>query len=107
MRKLYNILAVLFIVISIVFAVLPMGEMGYIPVALSLIFSALAFFISDGAAKKFPKILLIVSALLLVVVAIRAMTPNEVAADTEFDQKKIESKNEDLKDLEELEGDLQ
>lgn len=107
MRKLFNILAVLFIVISVVFAILPMGELGYIPVGLSLLFSAWSLFISEGGAKKFPKILLIISALLLVVIVVRAMMPDEVAADTEFDQKKIESKNEDLKDLEELEADLQ
>jgi|GEM_PF-984693 len=107
MRKLFNVLAVVFIVISVVFAILPMGELGYIPVGLSIILSAWSLFISEGAAKKFPKILLAISVLLLVVVAVRAMMPDEVAADTEFDQKKIESKNEDLKDLEELEGDLQ
>ncbi|MFT3794940.1 hypothetical protein [Flavobacterium sp.] len=104
MRKVYNVLAVLFIVISIVCAILPMGQIAYIPVGLALIFSGLAMFISEGAAKKFPRILLIVSAILLVVVVARAMMPDEVAQDTEFDQKKIESKNEDLKDLEQLEG---
>jgi preprotein translocase subunit SecG len=107
MRKLFNVLAVIFIVISIVFAILPMGEIAYIPVGLSLIFSGWSLFISEGGAKKFPKILLIISVLLLVVAVVRAMMPDEVATDTEFDQKKIESKNEDLKDLEELEGDLQ
>jgi preprotein translocase subunit SecG len=107
MRKVFNVLAVIFIVISIVFAVLPMGEIAYIPVGLSLIFSGWSLFISEGSAKKFPKILLVISVLLLIIAVARAMMPDEVAADTEFDQKKIESKNEDLKDLEELEGDLQ
>ena len=104
MRKVYNILAVLFLLISIVFAVLPMGTLAVLPVALALIFSGLAFFISEADAKKFPKILLILSVILLVVVLAKAMMPDEVATDTEFEQKKIESKNEDLKDLEELEG---
>lgn len=104
MRKVFNVLAVLFILIGIVFVVLPMGTMGVLPTGLAIIFSGIALFISEGSAKKFPKWMLIVSVLLLVVVVAKAMMPNEVAADTEFEQKKIESKNEDLKDLEELEG---
>lgn len=104
MRKVYNVLAVLFIIISIVFAILPMGQIAYIPVGLALIFSGLSMFISEGSAKKFPRILLILSAILLVVVVARALTPDEVAQDNEFEQHKIESKTEDLKDLEELEG---
>ena len=107
MKKVFNVLAVLFILISIVFVVLPMGTMGLLPTGLALVFSGLAFFISEDGQKKFPKWLMIVSALLLVIVVAKAMMPDEVASDTEFEQKKIESKNEDLKDLEELEGDLQ
>lgn len=104
MRKVFNILAVIFVVVSLVCAILPMGQIAYIPVGLALIFSGLALFISEPAAKKFPKIMLILSVLLLVVAVVKAMMPDEVAADTEFDRQKIESKNEDLKDLEELEG---
>lgn len=105
MRKAFNVLAVIFIILSAVFAVLPMGTLAFLPVGLAIIFSGLAMYISEGtAAKKFPKILLIISALLLVVVAVKAMMPDEVANDKEFEQKKVESKNEDLKDLEELEG---
>lgn len=107
MRKVFLVLAVLFILIGIVFVILPMGTMGILPTGLALAFSGIAFFISESHAKKFPKWLLIVSALLVVIVVAKAMMPDEVASDTEFEQKKIESKNEDLKDLEALEGDLQ
>ena len=108
MRKVFNVLAVVFIVITIVFAILPMGNIGVLPAALALVFSGLAFFISEGEAKKFPKWLLIASALLLVVIVAKdMMVKDEVAQDTQFEQKKIESKNEDLKDLEELETDLE
>ena len=107
MRKVFNVLAVLFIIIGIAFAILPMGTLGLLPTGLAVIFSGLAFFISEADAKKFPKWLLIISALLLIIVVAKAMMPDEVAADTEFEQQKIESKNEDLKDLEALEGDLQ
>lgn len=105
MRKLFTVLAVVFILVGIVFAVLPMGTLGLLPVGLALLFAILAFVKSDATQKKFPKILLIVSGLLLAVVLVKAYAiPDEVAEDTEFEQLKIESKNEDLKDLEELEG---
>ena len=105
MRKVFNVLAVLFIIVGIIFAILPMGTLGLLPVGLAVIFSGLAFIISDDAQKKFPKILLLISALLLVVVMIKAYAiPNEVAEDTQFEQQKVESNIEDIKDLEELEG---
>ncbi len=105
MRKVFNVLAVLFIIVGIIFAILPMGTLGLLPVGLAVIFSGLAFIISDDDKKKFPKILLLISALLLVVVMIKAYAiPNEVAEDTQFEQQKVESNIEDIKDLEELEG---
>lgn len=107
MKKVFNILAVLFILIGIAFVILPMGTMGVLPTGLAIVFSGLAFYISEADARKFPKWLLIISALLLIIVIAKAMMPDEVAVDTEFEQKKIESKTEDLKELEELEGDLQ
>lgn len=104
MRKVFNVLAVIFIIVSIVFAVLPMGTLAVLPVGIALVSSGIALFISEGDAKKFPKWLVIISVILMVVVVAKAMMPDEVAQDSEFEQKKIESKNEDLKDLEELEG---
>ncbi len=106
MRKVYIVLAVIFIIVSLIFAILPMGTLALLPVAFALIFSALSLFISQGDARKLPKWLVIIAVLLLAVAGAKAMMPDEVANDAEFEQKKIESKSEDLKDLEELEGDL-
>lgn len=103
MRKVFNVLAVIFIIISIVFAVLPMGTLAVLPVGIALVFSGISLFISEGDARKFPKWLVMVSVVLMVVVVAKAMMPDEVAQDSEFEQQKIESKNQDLKDLEELE----
>jgi hypothetical protein len=47
---------------------------------------------------------MVLAGLLLAVIVVKAMIPDEVVKDTEFEQKKIESKQEDLKDLEELEN---
>ena len=103
MRKVLIILAFLFAILGIVFAILPMGTLGLLPVGLSLIFGGLAYYKSAAADKTVPKWLLIIATVTLVVVIARAMMPDEVAQDAESDQQQIESQKEDLKDLEELE----
>ena len=103
MRKITIVLAFLFAILGIVFAILPMGTLGILPVGLSLLFGAIAFFKSDASNRNVPKWLLIVAGITLVVVFVRSMIPDEVEQDAQFEQKKIESKQEDLKDLEGLE----
>jgi len=104
MRKVLIVLAFIFAVFGIVFAILPMGTIGVLPAGLSLLFALIAFIKSPVGHKNVPKWLLIISALILVVIIGRSFVPDEVVEDTEFEQKKIESKQEDLKELEELEG---
>ncbi len=103
MRKALVVLAFIFVILGIVFAILPMGTLGILPTALAIIFAAIAFIKSDTEQKNVPKWLLIVAGLTLVIIVIRSMIPDEVQQDAQFEQKKIESKQEDLKDLEELE----
>lgn len=104
MRKALIVLAFLFALLGIVFAILPMGTLGILPVGLSLVFGGLAYYKSAAEDKAVPKWLLIVAGLTLIVVIARSMMPDEVEQDVQFDQQKIESKQEDIKDLEELEG---
>ena len=103
MRKVLIVLAFLFAILGIVFAILPMGTLGVLPVGLSLIFGGLAYYKSEANDKAVPKWLLIVAAVTLVVIIGRAMMPDEVAQDAESDQQQMETQKEDLKDLEELE----
>lgn len=103
MRKVLIVLAFLFAILGIVFVILPMGTLGLLPVGLSLIFGSLAFYKSEANDKAVPKWLLIVAGLTLLVVIVRSMIPDEIAQDTQFEQQKVESQKEDLKDLEGLE----
>lgn len=103
MRKALIVLAFIFAILGIVFAILPMGTLGILPVGFSLLFAGLAFAKSDENNRNVPKWLLIVAGLTLVVVMVRAMMPDEVEQDVQFEQKKIESQQEDLQDLEGLE----
>lgn len=104
MRKTFIVLSFIFTLLSVIFVILPMGTLGLLPVGISLIFSALAFTKSEVADRSVPKYLLVAGALLLLVVIVRAMMPDTVEKDSAFEQHKIESQKEDLKDLEELEA---
>jgi preprotein translocase subunit SecG len=103
MRKVLIVLAFIFAILGIVFAILPMGTLGVLPVGLSLVFGGIAYMKSDATNRNVPKWLLIVAGAILVVIIVRNLIPDEVEKDVQFEQKKIESKQEDLKDLEGLE----
>ncbi|MBL0014361.1 MAG: hypothetical protein IPP30_11870 [Flavobacterium sp.] len=103
MRKVLIVLAFIFAILGIVFAILPMGTLGVLPVGLSLVFGGIAYMKSEAANRNVPKWLLIVAGLTLVIIIVRSLIPDEVEKDVQFEQKKIESKQEDLKDLEGLE----
>jgi hypothetical protein len=103
MRKASIVLAFLSLIIGIIFAILPMGTLGILPTGLAILFSGIAFIKSDKNQRNIPKWLLIIAGIILVITLIRSMIPDEVQEDAQFEQKKIESKQEDLKDLEELE----
>lgn len=105
MRKLFIVLASFFTVLGVVFTILPLGTIALLPLVLALIFAFIVFKKSETDQKKFPIMLLLIAGLtLLVVIGREAFIKDEVIVDTQFDQKKIESKKEAQKDLENLEG---
>lgn len=92
-----------FAVLGIVFTILPLGTIALLPIAIALIFAFLSFKFSASKRKKISDIVLIISALtLLVVVGKEVFVKDEVVLDKQFEQEKIESKQEDIKDLEGL-----
>ena len=104
MRKLFIVLAIVFAILGIVFAVLPLGTLALLPVGLALIFAFIAFIQSDINQKSLPKWILVVAGLTLIIVIGKVtLVEDEVAKDEQFEQKKVESKLEDLKDLEDIE----
>ena len=105
MRKLFLILAVIFGILGITFTVLPLDTLAFLPIGLALIFGLLTLKQSEASQKKFPKILLVIAALCSAVVLGKTLLiKDEVATDTQFEQQKIETKQEARKELEELEG---
>jgi len=104
MRKLFIYLSSFFVVLGILFTILPLGTIAFLPILLALVFSFLAFEKSVASLKKIPKVLIFVSALtLLVVVGKVVFIADEVVEDKQFDQNKIESKQEAVEELEGLE----
>jgi hypothetical protein len=106
MRKLFITLATVFAVFGIILVVAPTEQMAFIPVILTLISAFLALKFSAVDQKKFPKILLVIAVLTLIIIAAKQfLIKDEVAVETETEKiQKVESQKQDVKELEELEG---
>lgn len=104
MRKLFLVITSIFTVLSVVFAFLPLGTLGLIPVGIALLFGFLALQKSDVVQGKLVKVLLVFAALSLITIAGKEFfIKDEVAKDTTFEKQKIATKKEAKKELEELE----
>lgn len=105
MRKLSFILACVFGALAIAFTILPMDTLAFLPIGLALIFGLLTLKKSEENEKKFPKIIVLMVAFCSVVVLVKTLViKDEIAPDAQFEQQKIETKQEARKELEEIEG---
>ena len=103
MKKALIYLASFFAVLGIAFTILPLGTIALLPVIIALLLAFLSFKFSAVKQRKFSRIVLVISGLtLLVIVGKEVFIKDEVVLDKQFEQKKIESKQEDIKDLEGL-----
>jgi hypothetical protein len=107
MRKTFLILAIIFTVISIIFSVLPFDTLALAPIGITLIFIFIAFKKSSVKQRKGPKILFTITYICAIAVLGKTfLIKDKVAVDTQFEQQKIDTKQEAKKDLEDLEKDL-
>lgn len=103
MRKLFIILSIIFTTVGIIFTVLPMGNIGLIPIGIAILCAVFSVIYSKEKNKKYPKWILVFSAILfLVVVGKEVFIKDKVAVDQQFNQKKEESKQQAQQELEEL-----
>lgn len=108
MRKLFLIIASVFTILSIVFAFLPLGTLGLLPVGIALLFGFITLRKSNATQAKLIKVLLLFSlASLVAIVGKELFIKDVVAKDVTFEKTKIENKKEDQKELENLEKDLE
>lgn len=108
MRKLFLVLGIIFTVLALVFSYLPMDTIAFLPIGFALIFCLLLLKKSNENQKKLPNILLLLGVLCSVFVLGKTLLiKDKVEKDTKFEEQKIESKKEDVKELEGLEKDLE
>ncbi len=104
MRQLFLVIAIIFTVLSVVFAFLPLGTLALVPIGIALLFGFLALKKSNVKQAKWVKVMLFVSILSLVFVVGKEIFINEaVETDQQFEIQKLESKEEAQKELEDLE----
>lgn len=108
MRKLLLVLAVVFTVLAIVFAILPLDTIAFLPIGIALVFCLLLLRKSEESQKRIPKILLLLCTLSSIYVLGKTiLIKDEVVQDAQFEQQKIETKQEAKQELENLEKDLE
>ena len=108
MRKLFLVLGVIFTLLAIIFSILPMDTIAFLPIGLALIFCLLLLKKSEGNQKKLPTILLLLCVLSSVFVLGKTLLiKDEVEKDAEFEKAKVETKQEAKQELEDLEKDLE
>jgi len=103
MRKILISSASFFALLGVVLTILPFGTIALLPIVLALVLAFFAFRISNLNQRRFTRIILIISAVtLLVVIGKDIFVKDVVAVDKQFEKNKVESKKDDIKDLEGL-----
>ena len=104
MRKLFIILAAVFAVVGLVFAILPMGSIAFLPIILAIVLALVAMWKSNDNQKKIPKWILIIALAILVLVTVKVVfVKDKVVMDQQFIQENVDSKEEAQQELEGLE----
>jgi len=93
MRKIFVILSISFACLGIIFTILPLGTIAFLPIGIALISSFLAVQNSKYNQKTLPKIVLFTAVItLLFVIGKAVFVKNVVVSENQFEQKKVESK---------------
>ena len=104
MRKLFIILAAVFAVLGLVFAILPMGSIAFLPIILAIVLALVAMWKSNDNQKKIPKWILVIALAILVLVTVKVVfVKDKVVVDQQFIQENVDSKEEAQQELEGLE----
>ena len=108
MRKLFVILALIAAVLAVILSVLPVSNLAFIPAIASLIFGGVAIYLANKQQKPKHTIKL---AFLLTILALGLATyksiysTSEVGNTEELEQKEIQSEEEAIEELNDLDLD--
>jgi uncharacterized membrane protein len=104
MSKLFIILAAVFAVVGLVFAILPMGSIAFLPIILAIVLALVAMWKSNDNQKKIPKWILVIALAILLLVTVKVVfVKDKVVVDQQFIQENVDSKEEAQQELEGLE----
>lgn len=105
MRKLWIILTIVFLTLSVIFVILPMGTIAFLPAGLSLVVAVLAYIQSEKTKRQLPLWLLIISIVLLLIASGKVLfIKNKVVNDQQFQQEQVQSTQEAVQELEDLDS---
>ncbi len=108
MKKTLLILSVIFVVLSVIFSVLPLDTLAFLPIGIALVLIFVTFKKSETNQRKLTKWLFAITYICaLFVLGKTYLIKDEVEKDKKFEQQKIDTKQEAKKELEDLEKDLE
>ena len=106
MKTLFNVLAIVFLVLGVTFTILPLGTIALLPVGLAIIFATIALFVTKKGTKNMSKALLVIGLTLALAVIIKNVAVKESVAPPSVDdiekREQVDQENIDL--LEELDS---
>jgi hypothetical protein len=106
MKKLFLILGIITTLIALIFAFLPLGSIALLPALAALLFTFLAFKLSETKTSFIKGMLALAAMLVLVGLGKTFFTTEEVVIEEAYEEKMETSKKEALEELEELEMEL-
>jgi len=110
MRKICIILGLISAIIAVILSVLPLSNLAFIPAIAALAFGLIAFYYSNKneSSKKLIHYIFILTIMSLATATYKYVTSNTEVANTEaLQEKEIESEEEAINDLEELDIDIE
>lgn len=109
MNKLLAVLGLIGAILGVVFAFLPISNLAVIPASIGLFLGLIAFLRSKKEGKtSFPRVVMLIALLAIIVsVGKQLIFTDEVKEDTEFIEKTDKSKEDAVKEIEELEDELE
>ena len=110
MRKFCITLGLFSAIIAVILSVLPLSNLAFIPAIVALVFGFVSFYLSNNneKSKKIIQYLFILSIISLLTASYKLVTSNSELANTkELEEKEIESEEEALNDLENIEIEIE
>ena len=105
MRKLCITLGLITAILAVILSVLPLSNLSFIPAIFTLILGVVALFVSNksGASKKIIQYIFLLTIISLVFATYKSIfSESEVVNTKELQEKEVESEQEAIDELEEL-----